>query len=48
MKVRDVITPKHKYIIDAITKQVNSHPTKSEVVWKILQTYFVKLAGRVK
>lgn len=48
MKVQDVITPKHKHVIEDLIKQVNNHPTEGEIVWKSLQIYFAKLAGRVK
>ncbi len=48
MKVQDAITLKHQYVIDVLIKQANSHPTEGEVVWKSLQMYFAKLAGRVK
>lgn len=47
MKISEVLTEKDKYILDILTKQICSYPTKYEIAWKSLQMYFVRLSGLI-
>lgn len=47
MKVADILEPKQLKILDDLHNQLKHPLTSGEIVWKSLQYYFAKLAGRL-
>lgn len=48
MKVSDILTDSDKRIINSIVKQSKQQFSTAELVWRSLQLYFAKLAGRIR
>lgn len=47
MRVIDILDQRQLKILDELHNQLKHPPTSGEIVWKSLQYYFARLAGRL-